>query len=62
MAISRIQQIIYYFTLKPNNLEETNSLADERVDFRTFFQYDIKVYADTEANSTDNLIFYIKTK
>ena len=29
---------------------------------RYFLPYDIKIYADIKTNSTDNLIFYIKTK
>ena len=50
------------FYIKTNNCEETNSLADQSVDLRTFFLYDIKIYADIMTNPTDNLIFYIKTK
>ena len=36
-TLRRIPRIIQYFTLKPNSLEETISLANQSVDFRTYF-------------------------
>ena len=37
LALRRFPHTIKYLTLKPNSLGETNSLANQSVDLRTFF-------------------------